>query len=701
MLSRVTTQLLKTPKTSLVLCMLLFCTLGVMGTQLAIDPSFSSLISSEGEFNTNARILENAFGTNSAFEIIFSIDETTGLSQRPEVLSLEALENTTTTLASLLEESQYVTQVGSPQISENERFVRVSVSVFEPSTSDGVLVVREEIASYLSQTPLPPGVQADITGFPIILDRVSTLLITDNLTTVLITALLVFLVLLWYFKNFRLALIGVVSPFTSLAALAGVMVVLQIDITLTLAAVGVIVIGLGADYSIHLITAYTRNLRASNNPKKAILDSLDELELALTASFLTTAAGFAALMLGVSPSSQAQGQVLVIAITAIFIVTMLVLPLLLYLFVKTPPKGGSEAITFIDGIYSRLARVQARHPLRVIGAVFVVTVVLVFGAAQIGFSTSNSNWIPDDDPVAVSFREFSYAFGEEQSITIVVVSTQEDLRNPSTLRDLEELGEKLRGIPGVTRVQSPAFGLTQDPVTIDRLTQERQAQFNRDFTMTTVRVVGEGFLVDESGSSNFLQELRDITQSTAIHNAQTSLFGDTVRFSELGESLQQDTAITTAAGLVLVFVVATLLYTSFAVGIIALAPIVLAVIWAVGIKGFFGIPFTSLSTGIVSLVLGIGVDFSIHLVNATRNAQKTAKNLEEAITTALHTTGGAILLSSITTFFGFLALTFAALLGTQRLGWSLAFSILAVFVVTVVLVPTIIVLRQRVLKRRT
>ncbi len=60
-----------------------------------------------------------------------------------------------------------------------------------------------------------------------------------------------------------------------------------------------------------------------------------------------------------------------------------------------------------------------------------------------------------------------------------------------------------------------------------------------------------------------------------------------------------------------------------------------------------------------------------------------------AVFETMTTSGKAIFLSSLTTLVGFLALTFAKLLGTQRLGWSLAFSILAVFIVTMTLVPTV------------
>lgn len=698
MLSRITKQLLKKPLHAIAALLIIILALTAAGTQVAIDPSFSSLISSEGEYNTNARILENAYGSNSGFEIVYLIDEQATTAQRPDTLSKELLNDSAQTLTALLDESQYVTSIGELEISSSQRQAKIAVGIFEPNNPQGGILVKEELQALTQLTPTPPGVNLEVTGFPVILERVNTLLISDNLNTIAITALLVFLVLLWYFRNFKLALISVLSPIGSLAMLAGVMALLNINITLTLAAVGVIVVGLGADYSIHLITTYVRHLREGQKPKQAILQSLDELELALTASYLTTAAGFAALMIGVSPSSQAQGAVLTIAITLIYTSTMLLLPLLLFTLQKTPPSGGREAISFIDSTYTKLAKLQTNKPKTVLATLAVITVVLLVGATQVGFSTSNSNWIPDDDPVAVTFSEITTAFGDEQTVTILVQSTRGDLRSVSTARDVQLLEEKIRGIPGVTRVQSV---FTNQPLQEARLEELPAQAFNKDYTLTTISVVVEGLIVDESGESTLLGELQDIQESTPVHQAKTSIFGDLVRFSELGESLQADAAQTTLAGLALVFVIAALIYTSFAVGAIALTPIIVAVLWAVGLMGFFNIPFTSLSTGIVSLVLGIGVDFSIHLVNAIRNARKKTADLQEAIQEALHTTGGAILLSSITTFMGFLALTFATLLGTQRLGWSLALSILSVFLVSILLVPTIVVLRERVLKRST
>jgi len=96
-----------------------------------------------------------------------------------------------------------------------------------------------------------------------------------------------------------------------------------------------------------------------------------------------------------------------------------------------------------------------------------------------------------------------------------------------------------------------------------------------------------------------------------------------------------------------------------------------------------------------SLVIGFGSDFSIHLVDGIKRNVKRGFSLDKSLRETLQNTGSPILLSSITTLFGFLALTGATLLGTQRLGLSLAFAIIAVFIVVVSMVPAIMSLYLR------
>jgi len=92
---------------------------------------------------------------------------------------------------------------------------------------------------------------------------------------------------------------------------------------------------------------------------------------------------------------------------------------------------------------------------------------MIYGATQIQFSTSNSNWIPDDDDVSNSFREVVYNFGgNTESLTIILISNQGDLRDIQTIRDTNKLITQLQAIPNVDTVTSPFNGLEYDSNTI-------------------------------------------------------------------------------------------------------------------------------------------------------------------------------------------------------------------------------------------
>ncbi|NJL44219.1 MAG: MMPL family transporter [Nitrosarchaeum sp.] len=552
------------------------------------------------------------------------------------------------------------------------------------------------IEALLAEVGTPPGITTQLTGLPLLLDRISNLLINDNLRTLSITALLVLFILYFYFKHARITAITLLAPLVSLIILAGGMVLLGIDITLTLAAVGVLMLGLGVDYSIHLAIHYHDERKRGQPHIPAILSTMRDLRIAITASFLTTLAGFSASSLASPQAARHRASYSALAIIIIYLVSLLLMPVLFILFGKAIDSEPNPYFKNITRLIVKLAVYQAKHPKTVLTATLLITVILFLGLLKVEFSTSNSNWIPEDDPLSLSFRESEWAFGAEEAVTIIITSERGDLRNTFTVRDIQRLTRVIENIPVVNRVESPFADIDlNSPDIQEKLTSHRAESFNKDFTLTTLRVYSSNYGQKDDGSSIMLPELRAAIAANPVQDAKVSLYGDLVRFDELGLSLQQDTAVTTLIGLVLVFLVVSLIYASIIVGITALLPIIIAVVWSIGLMGYTGVPFNSLSTGIVSLVLGIGADFSIHLVDGIRRHFSRGSSLQTAIEATLNSSGSAILLSSVTTLFGFIGLTGAILLGTQRLGISLAYSILAVFLVSISIVPAIMALRYR------
>jgi hydrophobe/amphiphile efflux-3 (HAE3) family protein len=671
-----------------------------LGVQLQLNSSLEALIPADGEFNSNARLLEQTFEGSSSLQLVYSVDDSTILSTAITDLTDPRVAEYVDNLQDILLESQYVVGVSPLELSENGYNGRMNVAVNTPDTLNGNTLVKNEINMLLDEIGNVPGMDITLTGLPLLIDRISGLLITDNLITIVLTLVFIFVFLLWYFRSLRFTLAVLFSPMISLIALAACMVLLDISITISLAAVGVLVLGLGVDYSIHIAVHYQDKRIEKKSHRQALLEVMKELFIPITASFLTTLGGFAALMIGVSPSTQDQGIVLSIAIIVIYLVSFLVFPVLLTVLAKHGRVVENKTFSKIKKFLAKLSVYQAHHPKTLLTVFGIITVIMFFGVMQVEFSTSNSNWIPDSDPLSISSRQDQYAFGDAETLLLILESQEGDLRDVQVARDVQRLASDIAQIPGVDEVITPYNSLPFNENEIyEAITTSGRlnSQFNEDYTITTIVIRSQNMEGPQGDEVGVLEQVREVVTLHPIYDTEVKFFGDEIRFEELATSLQQDAAITTVAGILIVFIVASVIYVSFAIGLIALIPILIGLVWAIGFMGYLGVPFTSLSTGIVSLVLGIGIDFSIHLVDSIKRYLRKYP-LDRALTETLTGSGTSILLSSMTTFIGFMALSFSQLLGTQRLGWSLALAVISVFIVSILTVPAIMQLTQQKVK---
>ena len=122
-------------------------------------------------------------------------------------------------------------------------------------------------------------------------------------------------------------------------------------------------------------------------------------------------------------------------------------------------------------------------------------------------------------------------------------------------------------------------------------------------------------------------------------------------------------------------------------GIIAVGPIVLVLIWVLGTMALVGIPYTLLTSIITALSIGIGVDYTIHVIHRYREEFTRLRNPEQAAIRTLSTTGSALLGSALTTALGFGVLVLSPLEGSQQLGITAAITIAYSLVVSILVVP--------------
>jgi predicted RND superfamily exporter protein len=113
-----------------------------------------------------------------------------------------------------------------------------------------------------------------------------------------------------------------------------------------------------------------------------------------------------------------------------------------------------------------------------------------------------------------------------------------------------------------------------------------------------------------------------------------------------------------------------------------LAPLLLGMLWLVGLMAATGVRFTLFNIPILPAILGIGVDNGVYLTDRIRNLKDQAGGIAHA----LGETGAAIAAATATTAMGFGAFMIADSGGLRGIG------VLAVCGITIAAVTAILVL---------
>ena len=124
-----------------------------------------------------------------------------------------------------------------------------------------------------------------------------------------------------------------------------------------------------------------------------------------------------------------------------------------------------------------------------------------------------------------------------------------------------------------------------------------------------------------------------------------------------------------------------------ALAFIAVGPIVLVLISVLGTMALLGIPYTIITSIITALSIGIGVDYTIHMIHRYREEYSHVRDPERAAVRTLATTGSALLGSALTTALGLGVLVASPLAASQQFGFTAAITIAYSLIVSILMVP--------------
>ncbi len=375
-------------------------------------------------------------------------------------------------------------------------------------------------------------------------------------------------------------------------------------------------------------------------------------------------------------------------------------------------------VKYLRAITRRIGEYQVQHPWLVLGGVLALTIALLPGLFLVFFDTSNENFLPENDPVVEDLFAIGSDFGALDTMEILFLTDAADpgpiadLRDIAFLRRVEQMAGGIEKIGYVNRMITPATLLREknngafptSQTQVNRWIEEDErlrAFFSKDYSAMRVTVEGDSFGFEAPVTAAAIKELQGHIEATGLPSGITyKVWGNNLQFVELDRNLSSGAVFTTLLGFLVIFLLIFGFYRSFLVAVVGIVPIVLALLWTVGAMGYIHLPFTVLTTGFIPLVMGLGIDYSIHIVHNTKVLQRHGHKIEDAVVETMDEIGEAIAASMITTAIGFASLLLASLLVTQRLGMTLSLSVFFIFIGTLVIVPPVLVIQDRFKNRK-
>ncbi|MEA2055784.1 MAG: MMPL family transporter [Candidatus Thermoplasmatota archaeon] len=128
----------------------------------------------------------------------------------------------------------------------------------------------------------------------------------------------------------------------------------------------------------------------------------------------------------------------------------------------------------------------------------------------------------------------------------------------------------------------------------------------------------------------------------------------------------------------------------------------ISLIWLFGTMSLLGIKFNAMAVALVPLLLGLGVDYSIHMFHSYRAELEKGNPPGKSMVTAINEVGVAMAIATITTVIAFLSFLTATVPPLREFGILCAIGIVYTFIVTVTLqaaVRYILDRREKVVKK--
>lgn len=338
-----------------------------------------------------------------------------------------------------------------------------------------------------------------------------------------------------------------------------------------------------------------------------------------------------------------------------------------------------------------------------IGIVLAITIFMIINLLNIQISEDMSSYVGDDEEIIQKYNMVNEKFGMGEKLLISftfdkVLENISEIDNISTYLSEKDYTKKVSSLTNTLSLKPGSFG------TVGTISDFYNLNTEKSYSKTEIQdfidsnqMLERTYISDDNKSVLFILDLKEGYDSNKIGSLYQEIkdkFNYEIHMSgmpfinyELAQTAMTDMMYLLPIAVFIILFILFYFFRSRSGVILPIATVIIGAIWIMGIMKFSFDAFTSITIMIPIILIGIGVDYSIHFLSRYYELKYENQDTQTSIRNTMKTLFKPLLLTTITTVIGIASLVSTGIKPIIQLGIMASIGVVIIFILSITFMP--------------
>jgi len=365
-------------------------------------------------------------------------------------------------------------------------------------------------------------------------------------------------------------------------------------------------------------------------------------------------------------------------------------------------------------MWKYIVRFILRSRIAILAVIVIITGILAYRAQDVKLSYELTKMLPEKDSTSIVYEKFKNTFGKDGNIMFAGIQS-EHLFKLDFFNDWYDLTYQIKETEGVNQVLSlgriyhlnkndSASKFEFEPIITEKPQSQKELDsikkliynqplfenmlFNKEKQSTIMMISLDKELLNNKKRVRLIKDIKNKLEPFGKnHNVSLHYSGLPYIRTVTSQKIQNELNYFVILAMIIASIALFLFFRSFKAVLIPMLIVVISVVWVIGTMAILDYKITILTGILPPLLIVIGVENCIFLLNKYHHEYKSHGNKIKSLSRVVQRVGNATFLTNLTTAIGFSAFIITGNKLLVEFGIVAAINIMAVFILSLLLIP--------------